>query len=107
MKNLSEIMKQMESMQSRMTDSQARLESLRITGQSGGGLVKVEMTGKAAVVGITIDPTLMKVDEKEILEDLLLAAIADAKGKTEKLAADEMKNLTGGMPLPPGFKLPF
>jgi nucleoid-associated protein EbfC len=107
MKNLSDIMKQMQSMQSRMADSQSKLEGLRITGQSGGGLVKIDMTGKGAVVGISIDPSLMKADEKEILEDLLLAALADAKGKSETLAADEMKSLTGGLPLPPGFKLPF
>ena len=107
MKNLADIMKQVQSMQSRMGDMQAKLESISVSGQSGGGLVKVTMNGKAAVQSIAIDPSLMKADEREILEDLLVAAHSDAKSKVESLAAEEMKNLTGGLPLPPGFNLPF
>ena len=107
MKNLADIMKQVQSMQSRMGDMQAKLESISVSGQSGGGLVKVTMNGKATVQSITIDPSLMKADEREILEDLLVAAHSDAKSKVETLAAEEMKNLTGGLPLPPGFNLPF
>lgn len=107
MKNLSDIMKQVQSMQSRMGDMQTKLEGLSVTGQSGGGLVKVTMSGKGTVTGIDIDASLMKADEKDILEDLLVAAHTDAKGKAEALAADEMKALTGGLPLPPGLKLPF
>ena len=107
MKNLSDIMKQVQSMQSRMAESQSKLDSISVTGQSGAGLVKVTMTGKGAVTGIDIDASLMKADEKDILEDLLVAAHSDAKSKTEALAAEEMKSLTGGLPLPPGFKLPF
>ena len=107
MKNLADIMKQVESMQSRMGETQARLEAMSVTGQSGGGLVKVTMTGKARVTSIDIDSSLMAKDEKTILEDLLMAALSDAKSKAEALAAAEMKSLTGGLPLPPGFNLPF
>jgi nucleoid-associated protein EbfC len=107
MKNLADIMKQVSSMQSRMGDMQAKLESLVVTGQSGGGLVQVSMNGKAALQSVTIDPSLMKVEEREILEDLLVAAHADAKSKVEAAAAEEMKSVTGGMQLPPGMKLPF
>ncbi len=107
MKNLADIMKQVSSMQSKMGDMQTKLESLVITGQSGGGLVKVTMNGKGALQSVAIDPSLMKAEEREILEDLLVAAHADAKGKVEATAADEMKSITGGLPLPPGMKLPF
>ncbi len=107
MKNLSDIMKQVQSMQSRMGDMQSKLEELRVTGQSGGGLVVIEMSGKGAVTGVKIDSSLLKPEEKEIVEDLIMAAHADAKSKAEGLAAEEMKSVTGGLPLPPGFKLPF
>lgn len=103
MKNLADIMKQAGQMQARMTEMQARLEATTIEGQSGGGMVKVKMTGKAVVTGLDIDPLLLKADEKEILEDLIIAALADAKTKTENIMAAEMKTVTGGMPLPPGF----
>ena len=107
MKNLADIMKQVSSMQARMGDMQTKLESLEIAGQSGGGLVKVTLNGKGNLQSVTIDPSLMKEDEREILEDLIVAAHADAKGKVEAAAAEEMKAVTGGLPLPPGLKLPF
>jgi nucleoid-associated protein EbfC len=107
MKNIADIMKQVSSMQARMNDMQTKLESLTIHGQSGGGLVKVTLNGKAAVQAISIDPSLMKPEEREILEDLLVAALTDAKSKVETVAAEEMKSITGGLPLPPGLKLPF
>ena len=107
MKNLADIMKQAGQMQARMADMQAKLEQLVVEGQSGGGLVKVKMSGKGVVSGLDIDASLMKADEKEILEDLLMAALADAKGKADSAAAEQMKELTGGLPLPPGMKLPF
>ena len=107
MKNLADIMKQVQTMQSRMGDMQKKLEGLSVTGQSGGGLVKVTMSGKSAVLAIDIDPSLMKIEEREILEDLLVAAHGDARTKAEALAADEMQSLTGGLPLPPGFNLPI
>ncbi len=107
MKNLADIMKEVQSMQSRMGDMQSKLEAMTVTGKSGGGLVSVTMTGKGTLTAVAIDPSLLKMDEKDILEDLILAAHADAKAKSEALAAGEMKALTGGLPLPPGFKLPF
>ena len=107
MKNLADIMKQVSTMQARMGDMQKKLEGISVIGQSGGGLVRVTMNGKSTVQTINIDPSLMKQDEREILEDLLVAALADAKLKAETLAAEEMKALTGGLPLPPGMTLPF
>jgi nucleoid-associated protein EbfC len=107
MKNLGDMMKQVQSMQARMGEMQEKLEAMTVFGQSGGGLVEISMNGKGAVQSVTIDPSLMKVDEREILEDLIIAAHADAKGKVELAAAEEMKALTGGLPLPPGLKLPF
>jgi nucleoid-associated protein EbfC len=107
MKNLGDIMKQVQDMQSRMQDMQAALEQVEVTGQSGGGLVKVAMNGKSQVKSVTIDASLMLAEEREILEDLLVAAMNDAKAKAEQAMAERMKDVTGGLPLPPGFKLPF
>ncbi|MCB1380719.1 MAG: YbaB/EbfC family nucleoid-associated protein [Alphaproteobacteria bacterium] len=107
MKNLGEMMKQVQAMQSRMADMQAKLEQATVVGQSGGGMVKVTLTGKGGMTAVEIDPSLLKAEEKEILEDLVIAAHADAKAKSEAMMADQMKDLTGGLPLPPGFKLPF
>lgn len=105
MKNLTDIMKQAKALQSKMEELQAELETLEVEGVSGGGLVRVAMTGKGHVKRVSISPELMKADEREILEDLIAAASNDAKAKTEKLAAEKMKTLTGGMALPPGFGL--
>jgi nucleoid-associated protein EbfC len=107
MKNLGDMMKQVQAMQSKMADMQAKLEAATVTGQSGGGLVKVTLTGKGTMTALHVDASLLKVDEKEILEDLIVAAHADAKAKSEALMAEEMKSVTGGMALPPGMKLPF
>lgn len=107
MKNLGEMMKQVQAMQSKMADMQARLEQATVVGQSGGGLVKITMSGKGAMTGLAIDPSLLKAEEREILEDLVMAAHADAKAKSEAMMAEEMKAMTGGLPLPPGMKLPF
>lgn len=107
MKNLGDMMKQVQAMQSKMADMQAKLETATVTGQSGGGLVKVTLTGKGAMSALNVDVSLLKEDEKEILEDLIVAAHADAKTKSEALMAEEMKSVTGGLALPPGMKLPF
>ena len=107
MKNLADIMKSAGQMQAKMADMQAKLEQVFVEGQSGGGLVKVKMSAKFSVTALEIDPSLVKADEKEILEDLIIAALNDAKNKAEVAAAEEMKSLTAGLPLPPGFKLPF
>ena len=105
--NIADIMKQAGQMQAKMADLQAALEQVFVTGQAGGGLVKVTMTGKFTVKAIEIDPSLLKADEKEMLEDLVLTALGDAKSKAEAVAAEQMKSLTAGLPLPPGMKLPF
>jgi DNA-binding YbaB/EbfC family protein len=107
MKNLGDMMKQVQAMQSRMAEMQAKLEQATVTGQSGGGLVKVTLSGKGVMTALAIDSSLMNADEKDILEDLILAAHTDAKNKSEAMMAEEMKSVTGGVPLPPGFKLPF
>lgn len=107
MKNLGDMMKQVQAMQSRMAEMQAKLEQATVTGQSGGGLVKVTLSGKGAMTRLQIDPSLLKPEEKDILEDLIVAAYSDAKSKSESMMAEEMKSVTGGLPLPPGFKLPF
>ena len=105
--NIADIMKQAGQMQAKMADMQAALEQVLVTGQAGGGLVKVTMSGKFTVKAIEIDPSLLKADEKERLEDLVLTALSDAKSKAESVAAEQMKSLTAGLPLPPGMKLPF
>ena len=107
MKNLGDMMKQVQAMQERMAGMQAKLEQASVTGQSGGGLVKVTLNGKGAMTGVMVDAGLLKPEEKDIVEDLLVAAHADAKAKVEAMMAEEMKSVTGGMALPPGMKLPF
>ena len=105
MKNLTEMMKKAQELQSKMGTMQAELETVEVEGTSGGGMVRVTMTGKGHVKSVSIAPDLMKADEREILEDLIVAASADAKSKSECIAAEKMKSLTGGLPLPPGFSL--
>jgi len=105
--NLADIMKQASQMQTKLADVQEKLELLFVQGQAGNGLVKITMTGKFAVRAVEIDPSLMQTGEHEILEDLILTAFGDAKAKAEVAAAEEMKSVTAGMPLPPGMKLPF
>jgi DNA-binding YbaB/EbfC family protein len=107
MKNLDEMMKQVQAMQSRMADVQAKLDAMTVTGQSGGGLVRVTLNGKGAMTAVAIDASLLKPEENEIVEDLVIAAHAEAKRKVEAMLAEEMKSVTGGLPLPPGMKLPF
>lgn len=100
-----DIMKQAKTLQSKMEGMQAELEALEVEGVAGGGMVRVAMTGKGALKSVSIDPALMKEDEREILEDLIVAAAADAKGKVERLAAEKMQGIAGGLPIPPGFGL--
>ncbi|MFN4229556.1 YbaB/EbfC family nucleoid-associated protein [Parvibaculum sp.] len=100
-----DIMKQAQQLQSRMQDLQTELESAEVEGRAGGGLVVVTMSGKGEVKKVAIDPSLMKEEEREVLEDLVVAACADAKAKAEALAAEKMKAVTGGLPIPPGLGL--
>ena len=103
--NLAGLMQQAQKMQQEMQKAQEELASLEVTGEAGGGLVKVTMTGKHAVRRVEIDPSLL--DDKEMLEDLVAAAINDAVHKVAKLKKEKMGDVTSGMPLPPGFKMPF
>ena len=105
MKDLMGMMKQVREMQGRMEQMQAELAALEVDGQSGGGLVRVTLTGKGDLKKIRIDPSLLKPDEAEIVEDLIVAAAADAKGKVEAEMQSKMSEVTGGLPLPPGLKL--
>ena len=107
MKDLMGIMKQAQAMQTRMQELQTELDQLLVEGQSGGGLVRVTLTAKGAMKGVVIDPSLLKADEKEIVEDLVVTAHADARSKAERLAEEKMRALTAGLPLPPGMKLPI
>jgi DNA-binding YbaB/EbfC family protein len=107
MKNLAGLMKQAQQMQSKMEEMQAKLESLQLEGESGAGLVRVTLNGKGELRKIQIDPKLIDPAETEMLEDLILAAHRDAKGKIDAASAAEMQKVTGGMQLPPGMKLPF
>lgn len=105
--NLQKMMKQAQEMQNKITQMQEELESKEYEGASGGGMVKLTMNGKGIMKSLSIDDSLMDKDEKEMLEDLIVAAHNDAKQKAETDTADEMGKLTGGLQLPPGMKLPF
>jgi len=107
MKNLGQMMKQAQEMQSRMAEMQKRLETEEVTGQSGGGMVQVTLTGKGDARRVTLDPGIVDREDKEVLEDLIVAAFNDARAKVESRLAEEMAQLTGGLNLPPGMKLPF
>jgi len=99
------LMKQAAQLQTKMQELQAELDRIEVEGTAGGGLVGVTLTAKGELRGVRIDDSLIKPDEKEILEDLLVAAHADARRKAEAVMQDKMKSLTGGLPLPPGLKL--
>ncbi|MBR0643230.1 YbaB/EbfC family nucleoid-associated protein [Plastoroseomonas hellenica] len=110
MKNLGNMLKQAQQMQTRMQEMQSKLEALTVDGAAGGGMVTVTLSGKGDLKRVSIDPSLLAADEREVLEDLLVAAHADAKQKVEATMAEEMQKATAGMNLPNmpgGFKLPF
>ena len=107
MKNLGQLMKQAQQMQQKMTEMQQQLETLEMTGVSGGGLVQVTLNGKSELKKLKIDKSLMVPDEAEVVEDLIVAAFNDAKQKVSAHAEAEMHKLTGGLNLPGGMKLPF
>ena len=107
MKNLGNMLKQAQQMQTRMAEMQAKREATEVEGQAGAGMVKVKLTGKGELRRIAIDPSLMTADDREVLEDLIVAAHADAKQKVEAMMAEEMQKATAGMNLPAGLKLPF
>jgi DNA-binding YbaB/EbfC family protein len=106
-KNIGQLMKQAQQMQTRMAEMQAKLAEVEMTGQSGGGMVTALMNGKGELKKITLDKAAVDPDDVEILEDLIIAAVNDAKAKIEAHVANETQKLMGGLPLPPGMKLPF
>jgi nucleoid-associated protein EbfC len=107
MKNLAGLMKQASQMQAKMQEMQARLESMEVEGSAGAGMVTLTLNGKGEMKRLKLDPKLADPNETEMLEDLIVAAHAEAKRKIETLAAEEMEKVTGGMSLPGGMKLPF
>jgi DNA-binding YbaB/EbfC family protein len=106
MKDISQIMRQAQAMQAKINEAQKKLEAMEVEGSAGGGMVKVKLSGKNAMIGLSIDPSLMS-DDREILEDLVKAAHDDARRKLEDAQNEEMKGLSGGLGILPGFKMPF
>ena len=107
MNNFNNIIKQAQDLQKKMAEAQEKVETLEAEGISGGGIVKITINGKNNVTSVNIDETAIDKNEKEILEDLIVAAFNDARDKIQRKIADEMSSLTGGIKLPPGMKLPF
>lgn len=107
MKNLAGLMKQAQEMQAKMEEMQAKLEAAETEGVAGAGLVRVTLNGKGALKRVAIDPKVVDPSDVEMLQDLIVAAHADAKKKVEAHAAEEMQQMTAGLPIPPGMKLPF
>ncbi|MAK99049.1 MAG: YbaB/EbfC family nucleoid-associated protein [Citromicrobium sp.] len=110
MKSMEEMMaaaqKAAETIQNQMGDAQAKLDSIEVEGTAGGGLVKVRCTARGRMLGVAIDDSLMKPEEKQMLEDLVAAAFNDARGKADRVSGEEMQKIQSGMGLPPGFNLP-
>ncbi len=107
MKNLGQMMKQAQEMQAKMAELQEQLARTEFTGAAGGGMLQVTLNGKGEMRAVTIDPALVDPGEVEVLEDLIVAATNDAKAKAEAQVAEKMRELTGGLNLPPGFSLPM
>lgn len=107
MPNLEEIMKMAQEVQNQMDAAQANLDKIEVEGAAGGGLVKIRTSAKGRIISVDVDESLLQPSEKTMLEDLIAAALNDAKNKADAAAGPELQKMTSGMPLPPGFKLPF
>ena len=107
MPDFDDIMKMAQDAQAELQRAQDKLETVEVEGVSGGGLVRIRATAKGRVLGVTLDDSLMQPSERSMLEDLIAAAINDARGKADTAAGIEMQKVTSGLPLPPGFKMPF
>ncbi len=107
MKDLNEILGMASRVQEELQKAQAALDTIEVEGVAGGGLVKVRASAKGRIVGVSIDDSLMAASEKQMLEDLIAAAFNDARAKADEVSQAEMGKMTAGLPLPPGFKLPF
>lgn len=107
MKSIEDIMAMAQNVQDELTKAQANLDGIEVEGVSGGGLVKVKASAKGRIIGVDIDESLLAPSEKQMVEDLVAAALNDARAKADAAAQSEMSKLSSGIPLPPGFKLPF
>jgi DNA-binding YbaB/EbfC family protein len=107
MKNLGQMLRQAQELQTRMAAMQEKLAAMEITGTAGGDMVQVVLDGKGEARKVTIDPSLLAPGEQAVVEDLVRAALNDAKGKLDAVVREKMSELTGGLPLPPGMQLPF
>ncbi len=107
MKSLDDILKMAANVQDELQKAQANLDTIEVEGVSGGGLVKVKASAKGRIIGVDIDESLLKPSEKQMVEDLVAAALNDARAKADAASNSEMSKMTAGLPLPPGFKLPF
>ena len=107
MPSFEDIMAMAQNAQAELQKAQDNLDTVEVEGAAGGGLVKVRASAKGRIIALSIDDSLMKVEEKAMLEDLITAALNDAKAKADAAAGEEMAKMTSGMALPPGFKLPF
>ena len=107
MPNLEEIMKMAQSAQAELQKAQDNLDTVEVEGVSGGGLVRVRASAKGRIIGLDIDESLLQPSEKQMVEDLVTAAFNDARTKADQAANTEMQKVTSGLPLPPGFKMPF
>ena len=107
MKNLDDILNMAKNVQDELAKAQASLDTIEVQGVSGGGLVTIRATAKGRILGVDIDESLLQPSEKQMLEDLVTAALNDARGKADAASSAEMSKMTAGLPLPPGFKLPF
>ena len=107
MKSIEDIMAMAQNVQAELTKAQDGLDKIEVEGAAGGGLVKVRASAKGRIIGIEIDPSLLQPSEKQMVEDLVIAAFNDAKVKADAASGAEMAKMTSGIPVPPGFKLPF
>jgi nucleoid-associated protein EbfC len=107
MENLDELLKMAQEAQAKLMQAQDELDKVEVEGVSGGGLVKVRASAKGRIIAIDIDESLLKASEKQMVEDLVAAAINDARAKADVAATEAMRGATGGLQLPPGFKMPF
>jgi DNA-binding YbaB/EbfC family protein len=107
MPNLDDLMKMAQNAQAELMKAQEGLDNIEVEGLSGGGLVRIRASAKGRIIGVSIDESLLAPSEKEVVEDLIAAALNDARAKADQVANNEMQKMTAGLPLPPGFKMPF
>ena len=105
--DMAKIMKQAKEMQEKMDEAQESLDQIRVEGEAGAGMVKATATAKGELVGLNIDPSIFSAEDKEVVEDLILAAVKDAQARAAEAAQEEMSKVTEGLQLPPGMNLPF